>query len=268
MKILNLAEKNNSQVPFETSFFPDGQISGMVMELIDENEHYLIKSRMSSYTNLIEICAYNDILKSNGATVSLYCPYILGGRSDRRFTPNQSFDLKIVTNILNSCNFKSITVLDPHSDVQTALINCRVINNEINWIFQKYPENHEFWENKTLISPDAGSFKKLNSVSKRLNIPMISASKERDLSGNLSTEFNGDVSGKNLVIIDDICDGGRTFINLGESLKSKGSSSITLIVTHGIFSKGTELPNIDYIVTTNSYQNLEKTDKLSILNIF
>lgn len=266
--IINLAKPENSQVPVHISTYPDSQVNVEILEPINPESNYVIASRMSSYTDLIKIVATNDVLKYHGAKVSLFCPYILSSRSDRRFKENQSFDLKIVTNILNSCSFESITILDPHSDVLIALIDTKVFNIVNGWILRDYPKDHLAWSNKTLISPDAGSYKKMSKLSETLGLPMISASKSRNVSGDITTNFNGDVSGKNLVIVDDICDGGGTFIKLADILKNLGAEHITLFVTHGIFSKGTNLPGIDVIVTTNSYKEIEPQENLIVINLF
>ena len=119
MTIINLVTDKT----VDTTTFTDSQISVKLSNVVAGQE-YTIVSRFSNYQDLFKILAIVDILRANYAgNIYLYCPYILGARSDRRFQNNQSFDLKIITNILNSCNFKAVAVLDPHSDVLPALIN-------------------------------------------------------------------------------------------------------------------------------------------------
>ena len=126
-----------------------------------------------------------------------------------------------------------------------ALVNrCRVIS--LSEIIANSPLANVIHENKLiLLSPDAGEEKKLHSAAKKLAksdnvIEVISASKTRDTkSGEItSTHIHGEVAGKDFIILDDICDGGRTFIELAKSLKEKKSGAVYLYVTHGIFSKG------------------------------
>jgi ribose-phosphate pyrophosphokinase len=100
-----------------------------------------------------------------------------------------------------------------------------------------------------LISPDAGAEKKIKELGNLLSsnekkVPLLCARKVRDtLTGAiLATEIYGDVQGRDLIILDDICDGGRTFVELAKALRNQGAGDLYLYVTHGIFSKGlTEL---------------------------
>lgn len=267
---INLVHKLNSTCEFTIDVYPDTQVSATIPE-IDPEGIYTIKSRFSSYQDLFKILALNQVLKdARVKSRMLFCPYILASRSDRKFKSGQSFDLKLVTEILNGCEFDEIKILDPHSDVLPALLDkCKIISAKdgfLSWIlYDKFD-----WEDKVLISPDAGAYKKIFEVQKWLKIPLITGSKSHD-GDDLVTEFAGDISGKDCVIIDDICDGGRTFVQLGKQLKDLGANTVTLMATHGIFSKGIELENIDKIFTTNSFKSFLETeisDKFQVINIF
>jgi ribose-phosphate pyrophosphokinase len=125
-----------------------------------------------------------------------------------------------------------------------------------------------------LVSPDAGAYKKVFDVAKEFNIEnVITASKVRDINNGkiLRTEvpsiekYDDDMK---YVIVDDICDGGRTFIELAKVIKEqKPNAKIYLVVTHGIFSYGFDplAQYFDGIYTTNSCQDItndpEDTDK-------
>ena len=260
MTIINLVTDKT----VDTTTFTDSQISVKLSNVVAGQE-YTIVSRFSNYQDLFKILAIVDILRANYAgNIYLYCPYILGARSDRRFQNNQSFDLKIITNILNSCNFKAVAVLDPHSDVLPALINNSEVLSALEWI-----QLCNFdWTDKILVSPDAGAYKKIFHLGESLKCPVVTGNKVRLEDGSPDVVIYGDVSGKDCVIIDDICDGGRTFISLGKKLKEMGANTVTLFVTHGIFSYGTELENIDNIYTTNSYRDLPSSDKFNVINLF
>ena len=91
----------------------------------------------------------------------------------------------------------------------------------------------------------------------------LTASKSRDLATQeiSDTTINGDVKGKNLLVVDDICDGGRTFIELGKVLREKQCGELSLFVTHGIFSYGIDqlLDVYDRIYTTDSFHPDERS---------
>lgn len=118
-----------------------------------------------------------------------------------------------------------------------------------------------------LISPDAGATKKIYKLAEQIGYKgdIITCSKDRDTEGKL-TKVNVPISlaaghgDKDMIIIDDICDGGATFINIAKRIKEyKYNNKIYLIVTHGIFSKGFEELSkyFDGIYCTNSYQDIK-----------
>jgi ribose-phosphate pyrophosphokinase len=123
--------------------------------------------------------------------------------------------------------------------------------------FNKKNGTDDYW----LISPDAGALKKIHKVAQFVNAPRVAeCMKMRDVkTGNLSSfkTIESDFEGKTCFIVDDICDGGGTFIGLAALLKSHNAGKIMLIVSHGIFSKGFELALIDAIYTTNSFKDFD-----------
>jgi ribose-phosphate pyrophosphokinase len=198
----------------------------------------------------------------------LHLPYFPGARQDRRMVDGEPLTVKVYADIINSLKFDMVTILDSHSDVAPALIdNCKSLSN------------HEFVENVTndlggdvvLISPDAGSNKKMHSLCKYLDMDsFIRCDKDRDVSTGaikgfnvFHDDFNKDTE---YLIVDDICDGGGTFTGLAKELKTKGATRLSLAVTHGIFSKGfSQLNNyFDVIYTTKSFdgQRSSKTKEL------
>lgn len=280
--ILNLAYPENSEIKFKISRFPDGQqtidlTNFFVGTFIDKSVK--IKSHLNSFKDLELIICANQALKNLGATrVHLYVPYFSGARSDRKFQEGGVNYLKqVICPIINSQNFASVSVLDPHSDVLEACLNNYVKEDNqelVRWALTKI-DNKDGAQNRIcLVSPDAGAYKKIFDVAKYFKIPnLVTATKVRDLvSGNiLSTNVPISVhdADKDFVIIDDICDGGRTFIELAKAIKETRSLSsvvhpdnygkIYLIVTHGIFSAGFEKlsDELDGIFCTNSIKDID-----------
>jgi len=111
-----------------------------------------------------------------------------------------------------------------------------------------------------IVAPDAGSEKRAAGVAKLLNIPIVNGYKTRDISTGAITGFghNYDSSlyGKDLLIVDDICDGGGTFIGLGNSLKEAGAE-VSLYVTHGLFSKG-------FVALNKIFKKIYTTDSIPL----
>jgi ribose-phosphate pyrophosphokinase len=275
MITLNLVNPEKSQIKYKVSKFPDGQ---QTVDLTDFNDllryedAVKISSRLNTFQDLeLIICAVAAIrnIKPN-REIALYVPYFMGARSDRKFMDGGVNYLKqVICPIINSLKLDSILVLDPHSDVlEACLDNYDKVDNHtvVKYALSDIDNKNDAQERICLVSPDAGAYKKIFDVAKKFSINnVVTANKVRDLKTSkiLSTEvpnLPGSV-GDDLqyVIIDDICDGGRTFIELAKAIKTqRADAKVYLIVTHGIFSAGfKELSQyFERIYTTNSYREV------------
>jgi ribose-phosphate pyrophosphokinase len=278
MIILNLT--NKFKFKFEISKFPDGQQSlnitnpQYITNTSAATDTFQIRSRLNSFTDLELILCATQALRNKGVkNIELYVPYFLGGRSDRLFVEGGVNYLKqIITPIINSQGYSNVSVLDPHSDVLEALItNFSKINNFklVKFALEKI-DNKDDTQNKiTLVSPDAGAFKKIYDVATHFGIEkIITATKVRDMkTGNiLHTDVPGIDQHNDVkyVIVDDICDGGRTFIEIAKTIHNvKPTAKIYLVVTHGIFSAGYDKLNNQFsgIFTTNSIKDINYTEE-------
>lgn len=315
MKVLNLTNNETSDIKFEVSKFPDGQQQIKILnykigikslnkgKITFEKSEVQIKARLNNFQDLeLIICATKSLRNLGVKEIHLYTPYFLGSRSDRQFEEGSNNYLKdVICPIINSLNFESVTVLDPHSDVLEACLNnfkkvdnLNIIKDALfhqnNWDGIKYTINNE---KCILISPDAGANKKIFKVAEQIGYTkkIYTAIKHRDNSGKLSRQEIPDLANdrfinqnKDIIIIDDICDGGATFINLAKFIKRHSHSDfkgkIYLIITHGIFSKGFKELNqyFDGIYCTNSYSDLNSPEmslkydntlhKVKQLNVF
>lgn len=174
------------------------------------------------------------------SAIHLTIPYFPYARQDRVCNPGESLSVKVMADIINNLNCAKVTIYDPHSDVTPALINKVNIIVQAHIIADSALAKIILDKKLSLVSPDAGAEKKTRMAGKLLSAEVFCSSKTRDtLTGDITaTEIHGDVRGKNLIILDDICDGGRTFVELAKALKDGGAKDIYLYVTHGIFSKG------------------------------
>ena len=287
---LNLVNPENSDIKYKISRFPDGQQS-ITLDMVDADLPnkitVSITSRLNSFRDLEVIISANQALRefSYVENVKLNVPYFLGARSDRKFEAGTSNYLKtVICPIINAQNFSRVTVLDPHSDVLEACLNNYHKHNNHRLVkdaLAKIDNKDGARSRICLVSPDAGAYKKIFDVAKEFNIDnIVTASKVRDIKTGkiLRTEIptldqHADLK---YVIIDDICDGGRTFIELAKAIKgSRPSAKVYLVITHGIFSAGFgELAqHFEGIYTTNSYRDIadneyEEKTNTTAFNIF
>lgn len=298
---LNLANPSISQVRVKTTKFPDGQQSMTIIDasLIVSAEHngygIRIASHLNSFEDLELIILANRSIKeiASDIKVQLYVPYFLGARSDRKFGEGSvNYIKEVISPIINAQDFDRVTVLDPHSDVLEACINkFRKISNLdlVEFALGKVyglgfkSEYSRF----ALVSPDGGSLKKVYDLAEALHYhnQIVIASKHRDLQTGkiVSTEVHLTDEQKplDMIIVDDICDGGRTFVELSKALRAAGATGkIYLIITHGIFSAGLKAlnPYFDGVFSTNSVVDMNdpqfsmandnELHKLQQLNVF
>jgi ribose-phosphate pyrophosphokinase len=287
MKILDLVDQEkvgDLNLRYKISKFPDGQQS-INLDFIHLEDEVKISSRLNDFKDLEVILCATAALRNLGVkTIHLYVPYFLGARSDRQFTDGGINYLKdVICPIINSQNYETVTIVDAHSDVLEACIhNYRKIDNInlVKFALTDIDNKNGARERTILVSPDAGALKKMYHVSEYFKIEnMVIANKHRDIkTGKIThTEVPGltqEPGSKNFVIIDDICDGGRTFLEIAKTIRKEREDSvfndkIYLVVTHGIFSAGfSELKNwIDGIYCTNSVKNVDN-ELVKQLNIF
>ena len=251
-------------IPFEYFTFSGGEEHiRLSHELLSDSVKVEIFDRLTDSSKIMRLMIAVDSLKrviSAYTPIELVIPYFPYARQDRVCVTGEAFGARVMANFINNLGFSKVTIWDAHSDVSPALLD-RVENIEQVTILQKCAKLSNLLANGdiTLISPDAGASKKTLKISQQFNgVPdIIQANKVRNLkTGEITkTEILGNVKGKHVLIVDDICDGGRTFVELAKELKAEGSLSITLFITHGIFSKGLEVFNglIEHIYTTDSF---------------
>ncbi len=239
------------------------------IQLNQDNDNLIYRIRANLYSSddifdlLLTVNALDE--QTNGdALFEVEIPYLPYSRQDRVCAPGQAFSLQVLSRVLKSfatdANKRmAITTWDCHSAIGLDLLDAKNISS-----YELIKQSDKLStlirsSNSILISPDKGAIKRTQQVANVFGqSSIVRASKVRDpLTGKiLRTEIDtDDLEGKVAIIIDDICDGGMTFIKLAEQLKEKNASRIVLYVTHGIFSKGLDAFNglIDEIYTTNSF---------------
>lgn len=225
-----------------------------------------VEARLQSAASILRLILLNELLErvhSNGSR-KLLLPYFPYARQDRITQTNAAFTLKRVAELINSLNYQKVIIFDPHSDVAAALIHNVTIIEQLDLIEQFNSVVKIIADPLTvLVAPDLGAVKKTIKVAEHYGKQLSVANKKRDMKTGAITGLElvsgPSLKGKNCLILDDICDGGRTFTELSSVLHRAGAEEVYLYVTHGIFSKGTDIfktgdSRIDKIFTTDSFE--------------
>jgi ribose-phosphate pyrophosphokinase len=261
MKTIHL----NTATGIRFILFPDNQPHVQLVNIQAGEEVQLICSITDSLKLLQLLEASNALTHAGAVKKILVIPYLMAARYDRLMQPGDSFDLEVVAGLINSCGFEKVILFDVHSEVAAQLIPNAVSADNRPLVMQyKQPD-------AVLICPDAGASKKVSNYAKwNLSImDTVYCNKKRDLAtGRLTLEVTAPEKcrGRNCVVIDDICDGGATFLAIAEQVQP---AHLTLIVTHGIFSKGfTALEQrFDEIIVSNSYASNYDSPKVKLVTI-
>lgn len=260
------------EIEYDLLTFPGGELHPKLNPKINYSEidRVVITHRVNNSNAIMSILTIADALRRLGVkSLDLIMPYIPYARQDRYENLGEAFTLKVFASLINSVGFDKIYVLDAHSEVSLALIdNIDHISNSY-YVYKTIMDIGRL--GLFLVSPDSGANKKINKLYSHLvNVDLISSlsgvikcDKVRNVhTGKLSgfEVFMSDIKGKPCLIVDDICDGGGTFIGLAEKLKEHNAGDLYLYATHGIFSDPDKFlmlqKHFKKIYTTNSFKDL------------
>ena len=220
------------------TLFPDGtsQVWNLPAEVFSRSEIADIIWRFDSEAELIHLAQLRDLLNDNGLTCKLYMPYLPYGRQDKPLANDATFALRSFAKLLNRLDFSEVSCLDPHSEVAGLLItNFAPLypTGIIETVFAKVGAD-------LVCYPDSGALMKYAA---RLARPCIFSKKERNqATGDIKEMWlTGSCKDQTILVVDDLCDGGRTFVTLMDILKKQGAAHVHLFVTHGLFTKGLEV---------------------------
>lgn len=260
---------DNQPVEIERGIFPDGAVWLRVMSELPRFAQVMRVrvAAMRDMNDFMLLAQLTDAVRhATDIQVShLELAWLPWARQDRHMVNGDSFALKVFANQLNVLNFDKVFLLDPHSDVAAAAINNSVVIAQESCLMKSEKLRQAISSGKLmLVAPDAGALKKIHNVAKASGARDYAIlTKERDVATGNLTGFalvSGDVAGKDVLIVDDLCDAGGTFIGYAQVLRDAGARSVSLYVTHGVFSRGVEnlLNNgIDAIYTTTSFASSE-----------
>lgn len=240
---------------FSVMHYPAGESHVELVKRPSDRVVYIIAGRVNNFESLMNCVTGHRILVRQGFAPEWFIPYFPFGRHDRRIDKNDGLELGLAMEMAAELN---PVTLDPHSDVLGQMRHI------------PQAEVVKLWEDKGMfpngdvvfVIPDAGATKKaftwLNGR------PAVQGFKHRDMrTGKLSgfglapSAENFLLKGTNCVIVDDICDGGGTFLGLADVLKDYGVDTLTLAVTHGLFTQGTNhlFEKFDNIVSTGFHRS-------------
>jgi len=273
MKTINLFESNSA---VELKKFAGGECHVKFLEAFSEEDKVRINTRLNSSDDVMNLCLAVDALRNMSVSyIEAFIPYIPYARQDRVMVPGEPLSIKVFAQIINSLSLDKVIVFDAHSDVSVALLNnCRnTPNHEMVKDLLKSFELKDF----VLVSPDLGAYKKIDKLAQKLGYKgeIVTGIKVRDLATGqiIKSDVNADdLKGQACLIVDDICDGGRTFMELATALKAKHAGELYFIASHGIFSHNAigrlKEAGFKHVGSSNSISTIAETGFYKSYNLF
>lgn len=246
--------------------FSGGEIHVDINHLPSSCDDYSVKARLQSSEDIMHFVMLCDALDRRypSAESSVIIPYFPYARQDRMCSPGQHFGAAVIAKIIGGIPQRHLTVYDLHSPVTRDLLEVHFGVTEITQgdILMPTKVGNLIGEGKLrIVSPDKGATQKALEVRNVCNgpLPVLQCGKTRDPATGKINGFavdEEDLAGQDLIIVDDICDAGGTFLGLAAELRKRGAKSVDLYVTHGIFSKGFDAFSglIDNIYATDSFR--------------
>lgn len=266
IKIQTLDRIANVEYIVIPTIFPDNtsQVWKLPKEIID-SLNVKVTWNFEAERELIDLLSLRILLLEK-CNIHLHIPYLPYARQDKKIDNNSTFNLDVFSTILNQGKFNLVTSVDVHNVKTTNNLIENFRNLTINNLIEK---SLNYIPTDYIAYPDFGAHSRYKNINKS-----ILFEKNRDQStGKIlghrlesSEDLNRVNIAKRILIVDDICDGGATFISIAKMLKEINPNlNIDLYVTHGIFSKGKKVlhdSGIENIYTTNSL--LKNTDGFKV----
>lgn len=255
-----------------TQKFSDGEFQPVFNESIRGDYVFLVQSTFAPSDNLMELLMMIDAAKrASAGYITAVIPYFGFARQDRKDKPRVSIASKLVANLLTTAGADRVMTMDLHAPQIQGFFDIPVDHLDSSAIFIPYIENLNL-KNLTFASPDVGSTNRVREVASYFNAEMVICDKQRKRANEIaSMTVIGDVTGRDIILIDDICDTAGTLTKSAAMLKERGALTVTAFCTHPVLS-GKAYENIqdsvlEKLVVCNTIPLKQQSDKIEVVSV-
>jgi len=252
--------------------FSDGEICPVFLESIRGDFVFLVQSTYSPAENIMELLLMIDAARRASAyKVIAVLPYYGYARQDRKDKPRVAIGSKLIANMLVAAGADRIITMDLHAPQIQGYFDIPVDHLDSHAVFIPYIENLKL-ENLTFAAPDVGSTNRVREIANYFSAEMVICDKHRKRANEIaSMVVIGDVAGKDIVIIDDICDTGGTLAKSAALLKEKGARSVRALITHPVLSgkayENIENSVLEELVICDTIPIRKETSKIKVISV-
>ncbi len=244
------------EIPLRVFDFPGGEVQVRLPDEVPGEWPLIIDARLHSARAIMALLVLTDAIRRRwpGAPIGLRCPYLPYARQDRVVYPGEALSAAVMCQLINGQNYAWVEVWDAHSEVTLALLD-RVRHRTADGFVAPHVRPGE-----VVVAPDHGALRRASLVARAAGVPVIAAEKTRspdtgEIGGVTVPPSAAALVTGGVLVVDDICDGGRTFVALAQALRPLTTGPLRLYVTHGIFSAGFDglRAHYDEILTANPF---------------
>jgi len=217
--------------------FSDGEIEANILESVRGAYTFFIQSTNAPADHLVELLLMIDAAKrASAGYITAVIPYFGYARQDRKDKPRVAIGAKLMANLLQAAGVNRIVTMDFHADQIQGFFDIPVDHLQSESIFIPYMEQMEL-KNAIFTSPDVGGIKRARTFANYFGKELVICDKYRKKANEVSAmTIIGDVTGKDVIMLDDMVDTGGTLIKAAETLLDNGANSVCAFATHGVLS--------------------------------
>lgn len=252
--------------------FSDGEFQVSFEETVRGQDVFIVQSTMPPTENLFELLLMADAAKRASARrIIAVIPYFGFARQDRKDKPRVAIGAKMVANMMIAAGIDRIMTMDLHADQIQGFFEVPVDHLFGSTIFNAEIEKLNTG-NLIMAAPDAGGAKRANSYAKRLDVGLALCHKQRKKANEVAEmTVIGDVAGKDVVLVDDMCDTAGTLTTAADLFMSKGARSVRAFCTHAVLSgpafERIEKSKITELIVTDTIPMKRHSDKIRVLSV-
>jgi ribose-phosphate pyrophosphokinase len=252
--------------------FSDGEICPVFLESVRGDYVFIVQSTYAPSDNIMELLLMIDAAKRASAyKVIAVLPYYGYARQDRKDKPRVAIGSKLIANMLVAAGADRVITMDLHAPQIQGYFDIPVDHLDSHAVFIPYIEKLKL-ENLTFAAPDVGSANRIRQIASYFNAEMVICDKHRKRANEIaSMVVIGDVVGRDVIIIDDICDTGGTLAKSAGLLKEKGARSVRALITHPVLSgkayENIENSVLEELVVCDTIPVKQQGSKIKVLSV-
>lgn len=251
--------------------FSDGEIQPFYNESVRGNDVFLIQSTNTPSDNLLELLLMIDAARRASAHyITAVVPYFGYARQDRKDKPRVAIGAKMIANLITAAGAHRIMTMDLHAAQIQGFFDIPVDHLDASVIFVPYIKSLNL-PNITIASPDMGGSHRARTFAKFFNAEVVICDKTRKRANEVeSMSIIGDVTGQDIVLIDDIVDTAGTLSKAASLIMENGASSVRAVCTHPVLSgkayETIENSALTELIVTDTIQLKHKSSKIRVLS--